>query len=244
MGSDYTVIFTIAVDDFGNRWIANIRRGQGWSFDRQLAEIREEDALMKPDTIYIESNQAQRVFGDQLTATTALNITLFFTSGSQPKKPWQRGMTSITMGKHSLDRGVPSLRLLFERGKWRIPRGDPESIELTDIWIGELNCISFQDGKVMSVGEHDDMAMATWIANSAARWGAGIEMTFAGDEEEEKVTKGGNGEPEHDELSIKKQAAAEIEEEEDWDFFGLNTDKVDPDAPNTAYDLLNMIESK
>lgn len=246
MGSDYTVIFTIAVDDFGNRWIANIRRGQGWSFDRQLAEIREEDALMKPDTIYIESNQAQRVFGDQLTATTAMNITLFFTSGSQPKKPWQRGMTQVTMGKHSLDRGVPSLRLLLERRKWRIPRGDPESIELTDLWIGELNCISYQDGKVMSVGEHDDLCMATWIANSAARWGAGIEMTFAGeDEKTEQATRGGNGEPEVadsiDELSLKPTDTPKVEEEEEWDFFGLNADQEDPDKKRTAYDLLDMM---
>jgi hypothetical protein len=158
--ADFTVIFTVAVDKFGNRWIANIRRGKGWGFQRQLDEIKEEYALLRPEIIHAEANQMQRIFTDEIIRTTDLPIRKFFTAGVQPKQPWRKGMSSITMGKHSLERGLPSIRIELENKKWRIPRGDRHSIELTDIWMGELQSLSFQNGRVISVGEHDDSCMS------------------------------------------------------------------------------------
>jgi hypothetical protein len=186
--ADYFVMFSVAVDPQGNRWIANIRRKKGLGFQQQLDIIKEEFALLRHDVIHIESNQMQRVWTDELRATTDLPIRAFFTSGVQPAQPWKRGMTSITMGKHSLDRGVPSLRMGLENKKWRIPRGDAKAIAATDIWIGEMQCMSMQGGKVVSVGEHDDLVMACWMTETAVQLG-GASFYFVGDEEKTREVK-------------------------------------------------------
>jgi hypothetical protein len=55
----------------------------------------------------------------------------------------------------------------LENKKWRIPRGDAHSIELTNLWMGEMSSIGWIDGKVQSVGDHDDSVMACWICNCA-----------------------------------------------------------------------------
>lgn len=175
--ADYTVIITLAIDDFGNRWLANLRRGQGWDFQRQLNEIKDEYTLMRFEVAHIEANQAQRVFTAEVVRDTDIPVRKFFTSGVTPKQPWRKGMTSLTLNKHHLDRGVPSMRLSLENRKWRIPRGDVHSIEATDIWMGEFTAIGWQDGKVVSVGDHDDNVMATWMADTAVRAG-GFQFTF------------------------------------------------------------------
>jgi hypothetical protein len=176
-GADFTVITTLAQDQRGNRWIANIRRGKGWGFQRQLDEIKEEYAIMRPSVIHAEANQMQRIFTDELIRETDLPIRKFFTTGVQPKNPSRKGMGQISLSKHHLDRGVPSLRMSLENRKWRIPRGDPHAIEMTDIWMGELQAMSWQQGKVVSVGSHDDMVMSTWMADAAVRMG-GFNFSF------------------------------------------------------------------
>lgn len=180
-GADRTVILTLAVDAHGNRWIANIRVGEGWGFQRQLDEIKEENALMRPDLIHAEANQMQRIFTDEIIRTTDIPIRKFFTAGVTPKHPWRKGMASITLNKHHLERGVPSMRMTMENGKWRIPRGDDRSIRLTDQWMGEFQAMSWQNGQVISVGDHDDFVMATWMADTAARSG-GFKFSFGADE--------------------------------------------------------------
>lgn len=176
-GADFTVIITLAHDPRGNRWITNIRRGKGWGFQRQLDEIKEEYAIMRPAVMHAEANAMQRIFTDELLRETDLPIRKFFTSGVQPKQPWRKGMTQVTMSKHHMDRGVPSLRLSLENRKWRIPRGDQQAIEMTDIWMGEFQAMSWQQGKVVSVGAHDDCVMSTWFADAAVRMG-GFNFSF------------------------------------------------------------------
>lgn len=180
-GADYTVIITLAQDGKGNRWIANIRRGRGWGFQRQLDEIKEEYAIMRPGVIHAEANQMQRIFTDELIRETDIPIRKFFTTGVQPKNPSRKGMTQVALSKHHLDRGVPSLRMSLENRKWRIPRGDPAAIEATDIWMGELQAMSWQQGKVVSVGAHDDCVMSTWMADAAVRMG-GFNFSFGEDD--------------------------------------------------------------
>lgn len=198
VGADYFVIFTVAVDHLGNRYLANIRRGRGWSFRRQLDEIREEYYLMRPDVIHIEANQMQRVWTDELVQTSDLPIRKFFTSGvggRQPLNQWRLGATSVVVNKHHIDRGVPALRMLFEHGKWRIPRGDERSIEETDIWMGEMSAIGWIDGKVQSVGEHDDTVMACWMCDTAVRMGGYGDYTFGEDKPEDELPEGAPAPP-------------------------------------------------
>lgn len=191
-GGDYFVIFTVAIDGQGNRWIANLTRAKGWGFQKQLDAIKDEYYLLKPETILIEANQMQRVWADELVRETDLPVRKFFTTGvggRQPAQPWKKGATSISANKHHLDRGVPALRISLENLKWRVPRGDEHAIELTDHWIGEMGAIGWIDGKVQSVGEHDDMVMACWMANTAVTMSASqkIDMITVGDEEKKAI---------------------------------------------------------
>jgi len=191
-GGDYFVIFTVAVDQAGNRWIANITRKKGISFQAQLDLIKDEYYLLKPETILIEANQMQRVWADEIVRETDLPVKKFFTTGvggTQPDQPWKKGATSISVNKNHLDRGVPALRISLENGKWRIPRGDAEAIETTDYWIGEMGAIGWIDGKVQSVGEHDDTVMACWMCNTAVTMGAAakLDMIETGPEERRAI---------------------------------------------------------
>lgn len=151
VGADYTVAIVLGVDGHGNRWLVDMFRGRGMPFQEQLAVIRQLGHRYNPAVIAIESNQAQRFVADELIRTTNLPIVRHTT----------------TAAKHSLEDGLPSLKLLFENRKLRLPRGDARSIEETNILIDEFNNFTFVEGRVISVGEHDDVPMAFYIANLA-----------------------------------------------------------------------------
>lgn len=164
-GADYTVITVLGVDDKLNRHLVELVRVKGMSFSQQLQLI---EATLAPymannrlARVYVESNQAQRIFGDELVRNTLLPIFKFNTTGGE---------------KHSLERGVPSLRVLFENGKMRLARGDAESIEITNILMAELSAFGWVNGKLQGVGSHDDCVMSLWIADLAARAGSAIRV--------------------------------------------------------------------
>lgn len=168
VGADYTVVFVLGSDKYGNRWIVDIHRAKGMPYQEQLSLINTVARKYDPVSVFLESNQMQRIFGDELIRTSDLPIHKFNTG----------------VQKHSLDKGVPSLRVLLENGKFRIPRGDAHSIEMTDIWIKEMNSFTYIDGKLTSVGGHDDTAMACYICDQAVKTG-GFAFSF-GDEEDYK----------------------------------------------------------
>ena len=57
-------------------------------------------------------------------------------------------------------KGVPSLAVLFENRKYRLPRGDDRSVRMTDILTNELVGLGIE--------AHDDTVMALWIAECGA----------------------------------------------------------------------------
>ena len=170
VSADYTVVWTMGTDKHGNRWIMDIQREKGLGFQQQLSLIKEAAKKYEPGLIFLESNQMQRIFGDELIRTTDLPIKKFVTTAQN---------------KNALDKGVPSLRVLLENQKFRIPRGDARSVELTDFWINEMRAFTWSDGKLQSVGTHDDTVMACWICDQAIRQGA-FGFSF-GDEEGEET---------------------------------------------------------
>jgi len=58
-------------------------------------------------------------------------------------------------------KGVPSLSVMFENGKYRLPRGDKRSEKLVDILTNELVGLGIET--------HDDTVMALWIAECGIR---------------------------------------------------------------------------
>ncbi|RYF36857.1 MAG: hypothetical protein EOO38_27135, partial [Cytophagaceae bacterium] len=139
-GSDYTVLIVIAMDSHQNIWIVDLVRAKGMPFHEQLALIQSVGNKYQPAVIAIESNAAQVFLADTLIRTTNLPIV----------------KTVTTAQKHSLENGLPALKLLFENRKLRLPRGDENSIKKTDLLAEEFNGFTFLNGRVQSVGEHDD----------------------------------------------------------------------------------------
>lgn len=156
--ADHTVITVLGVDAERNRHIVEIVRTKGLPYIAQHQLIV--DTLARYHTIgrlaavVVESNQAQRIFGDELIRKTDLPIVKFTTSAQE---------------KHDLVKGVPALRTLLENGKLRIARGDPHSIETTDMLIAELQAFAWLKGKLQGIGSHDDMVMSLWLADVGVR---------------------------------------------------------------------------
>jgi len=168
VGADYTVVWIMGTDANGNRWILDIYRERGLSYEEQKNLIKHAGKRYAPDVIFVEANQAQRIFGEELMRETDLPIRLHHTGES----------------KHSQISGLPSLRLHLENGKYRLPLGDERSRELIGAWIEEMQGITVQNGKTISVAEHDDLPMANWICERAMQFG-GFDFSF-GEEKGDK----------------------------------------------------------
>jgi len=162
VGADYTVIMTVGVDQYKNIRILDMRRFKGRSMTEQLHEIEDVYHNYRPTRIYIEDNQFQKVFRDELVANTDLPV---------------EGYTTTARNKNSLEKGIPSLQVRFENRKWIIPRKTERDRRLMDILINELKCFTWQNGKLQGVGSHDDCVMALWIAYEACQ-SSGFSFSF------------------------------------------------------------------
>lgn len=154
VGADFTVIMTLGVDKYKNCRIFDMRRFKGRSMTEQLREIEDVFYTYRPNMIYVEDNQFQRVFKDELVRNTDLPV---------------QGFTTTARNKNSLERGVPSLQVRFENSKFMIPRKTERDRRLMDILINELKCFTWVGGKLQGVGAHDDTVMALWIAYEATQ---------------------------------------------------------------------------
>lgn len=165
VGADFFVIYVLGKDAQGGRYILDIVRSKGLPFRRQLEQIALVSDLYDCALVNIEANAMQQIYTQEMRRLTDVPVKEFVTLASN---------------KYPLDRGVPGLRILLENEKLRIPRGDAYSIEMTDIWMGEMQSFGFVDGKLQGVGSHDDTVMAFWMAEEAARSGG---FSFAFDEQ-------------------------------------------------------------
>lgn len=143
--SDYTVGITIALGEDGTRHIIDIFRERGLTPSQVLGIIKARARQFGPRLVTIENNLFQRLYEQALISTTDLPV------------------AGHTTGREKMDiyRGVPSLSVLFENGKYRLPKGNERSARLTDILTDEL--------VGLGVEAHDDMVMALWIAECGIR---------------------------------------------------------------------------
>jgi len=157
--ADYTVITVLGLDRYGNRWIMDLHRRKGMPYQKQLDLITTVARKYEPALILLESNQMQRIFGDELIRLTDLPIKNFNTGAA----------------KHSIEKGIPSMRIFFENKKYRIPMdfSDPYTREMIEEWLAEFQGTTFIDGKVQVVGcDHDDMLMSNYICEQGIKMGA------------------------------------------------------------------------
>ena len=58
---------------------------------------------------------------------------------------------------------------MYERGNVRTPRGNQESIDISDSLGMALSSVTWTEKGLEGVGEHDDQAMALWLVSIAAK---------------------------------------------------------------------------
>lgn len=193
VGADYTVIVVVGVDSSQNRHLVDLIRLHGASYSAQLSAIIDAHRRYGAELVFVEGNQWQAVVAQGLSEGTDLPVRQYTTG----------------VEKHSLRKGVPSLRPLIENGKYRFPRGDEYSLAQTDVLFAELRDFGFVDGKVQGIGNHDDAVMALWITDQAIR--EGIAWGFRSDAEDEgaEATIGMHAAVEAAELAAEEGPGAE-----------------------------------
>lgn len=153
VGADYSVFTTVGVDEKDCYWILNIHRSKGKSYQEQIAIIKTLYSNFRHDLIYMEDNQMQAIFVQEAK------------SSSLPVRGYR-----TTASKHSLTNGWPSLAVLFENQRFRIPRGDMPSQDLTDLLVTECTSITYaSSGGLKTTGAHDDLVSSLYIAIQAAQ---------------------------------------------------------------------------
>lgn len=181
--NDWVVIFVLGFDTRGNKYIIDIIRFKSTDYRVQIDRLVKAAAKYRPELIYVESTQFQRILTDNIRFNTSLPVRPFYPLGRG------KGRTVEGADKKDLRFGVPSLRIGFENGKWIIPTGNEESKAKAGLLIEELSAFTVsEEGKVEGVGSHDDIGMGCWIADGAARkLGAGLE---GGDEDPDALPPG------------------------------------------------------
>lgn len=150
--SDYSVFITLGIDEFGNRWLLNMFRKKGLRYKQQISKLKALNANFRPDLIMMETNQMQQIYQQE---------------AEDEDMPVDGEATGTN--KYDLKKGLPSLSILFDRGKVKFPQGNKESRDVVDLIISEFTSVAWTEKGLEGVGEHDDIPMAFWQAEKAAR---------------------------------------------------------------------------
>jgi hypothetical protein len=161
IGADYTVFTTWGIDEHENMWLLNIWRKVGATFNEQIGMVKTLNSNFRPNMVMMESNTFQTLYTQYLENT------------SIPIKGHHTGKN-----KYDLKNGLPSLAVLFERGKIKLPYGDDKSKQMADIILSEFNSVTYTDKGLQSVSGHDDCPMSTWMGRLAYTEGNGGNFSF------------------------------------------------------------------
>jgi phage terminase large subunit-like protein len=155
--ADYSVFTILGVDELGIFHVLNCWRKKGANYGQQIGALKKINSDFRPDLMYAEDNGMQEIF-IQMMEDANLPVV---------------GKTTNAVNKKSLYFGVPSLAVLFETGRIKFPYGSERAKNLTDLYFGELNSITYiqKSGKLESVSQHDDCGMSLWNAVRAAKGG-------------------------------------------------------------------------
>ena len=145
IGADYSCFATIGQDENDIYWLMNLTRLKGKSFAEQIATIKSLHSSFQYDVINMESNVFQMIFvqeADRQGLPVVSDVT--------------------TKNKNDFKDGLPGLTVVFEQGKFKMPRGNQESIDTTDLVGMEFSSIAFTDKGLASMSEHDDIVFSVW----------------------------------------------------------------------------------
>lgn len=152
--ADFTAMMVLrTLPDDNIKQIVGIVHERGMSSVAQKRQMIILNQKFQPDLIELEGNNFQRMFAMELNEI-------------REDIPIRTFMTTRTK-KESL---FMSLLMAFEQGRIKTPYGDERSKIFTHKLEEELNRFGMQkNGRLESVGTHDDLAMALALANWATK---------------------------------------------------------------------------
>lgn len=154
VGADSSAFVSIGVDELDNYWLLNIWHKAGASYNEQIAKIRELNRNFRYNLIMAEDNAFQKVMID-VAKDSGIKIIPHTTSAAN---------------KYDLKVGLPALAALFEMSKIKMPRGNENSRNVSDLICTQANGFGWIENKIASTAKHDDTLMGLWIAIKAANY--------------------------------------------------------------------------
>jgi hypothetical protein len=152
--ADYTAMVTIRTPPGSEeKQIVNVLNEKGLGSTAQKRHIILLNSRFQPDLIELEGNNFQRMFEAELKEMREdIPIKTFMTTRQRKESMFM------------------SLLMAFEQGKIKTPWGDERSREFTRTLETQLTRFGMQkNGRLESVGVHDDLAMALALANWATK---------------------------------------------------------------------------
>jgi len=154
-GADYTVVIVAAFElETGHRRVLTAVRAKGLDLAAQIDLLGGLCRAYAVDVGIVEQNGFQRWLVDHLRKRPETSMIFGHTTGQE---------------KTSITDGVPILKLALLHELWVMPSGDAEARAFARIWQAELSAFGYTDGKLRSLGEHDDSVIASWFVELAIR---------------------------------------------------------------------------
>jgi hypothetical protein len=148
--SDYTVIWTIGLRRDGMTDLLGLYRNRGLSPSKIETTIQAEYNRFAPTFLALETNSFGIIHAHNLIHKFGLRLVKHHTGAN----------------KSDLYVGVPSLAVVFENKRIRLPYRTDKDKEITDLIISEFYGLGTEP--------HDDIVMAAWIAHCGVdRWKIG-----------------------------------------------------------------------
>lgn len=162
---DYFVVAIIGLDENNRYWLLNYYRDKGLSYNKQMEVVKRLNECFKPDLIMVESNQYQKMFADLLRNNGLDNV---------------QDRATTAKNKYDFSIGLPAVSVLFEQFRLKIPYAeDTYTRNHADLFMAEFNSMTFNDNKLQSSDQHDDICMATWLGITAINTTSdGITLSF------------------------------------------------------------------
>jgi len=140
--SNWTVCYTVGVDEQGKRWVLNVIRERGMRYLAMKQLIMQQYELYLPSAVIVEANVFQNVFVSALMDETGMPIIPHTTDAS----------------KSSPYTGIPAMSVQFENRHYAFPSRTDHDKYLT----GQI----FSEFQGFGVSRHDDLVMALWFVEA------------------------------------------------------------------------------
>ena len=152
VSADDSVHIVFAITNNRHLYCLCMKTAKGLGYLEQMGLINNIEYFFKPNIIALENNGFQGLYEEIYKTQYKFSKVKGYFTGKQ-KNDWRIG--------------VPSIRILFERGLIHMPYKTDEDKLLTNQFLAQFNSISFTDKGLKAISGHDDIVFATYVAKQA-----------------------------------------------------------------------------